>query len=69
MTASEDKDTRLALGKELENLRAHIKKEELILFIGEQVSVLEALGKAKPSLEDWWEALNTEVHLCVRVFV
>lgn len=61
MAAAADEETRLELGKELENLRAHIRKEELILFIGEQVSALEASGKAKPSLDDWWDILNTEV--------
>lgn len=55
-----DEATRLALSAELEALRANISDGKLVLFIGEHVSILDALGKAtKPTYGDWWDVLDS----------
>ncbi|XP_068731509.1 uncharacterized protein [Montipora capricornis] len=50
---SDGNDVRLLLSQELEAIRSKIVAEELVLFVGEQVSTLVTPENPTPSLDDW----------------
>ncbi|XP_044172563.1 uncharacterized protein LOC114963820 isoform X2 [Acropora millepora] len=56
--AADKKDPRLLLSKELEAIRSKIVREELVLFVGEQLSTLVTPENQIPSLDDWWQIVN-----------
>ena len=56
--AADKKDPRLLLSKELEAIRSKIVREELVLFVGEQLSTLITPENQSPSLDDWWQNVN-----------
>ena len=56
--AADKKDPRLLLSKELEAIRSKIVREELVLFVGEQLSTLVTQENQSPSLDDWWQIVN-----------
>ena len=68
VSVNPESDSRKALSRELENLRSRIQEGKLVLFIGEQASVLSARESSKPilSVEDWWQVVNSgsEVKTC-----
>lgn len=56
--ATDQTDVRLLLSQELKDIRSKIEAGELVLFVGEQVSILVTSDKPRPSLDDWWQVVN-----------
>ncbi|XP_044172268.1 uncharacterized protein LOC122956648 [Acropora millepora] len=56
--AADENDSRLLLSQELEAIRSKIVREELVLFVGEQLSTLATPENQSPSLDDWWQIVN-----------
>ena len=59
-SSNQESESRQALSRELENLRSSIQNGQLVLFVGEQMSVLSARKSSKPtcSIDDWWEVVD-----------
>ena len=56
--AADENDSRLLLSQELEATRSKIVREELVLFVGEQLSTFATPENQSPSLDDWWQIVN-----------
>ena len=65
---SDGNDVRLLLSQELEAIRSKIVAEELVLFVGEQVSTLVTPENPSPSLDYWSQIVNhsAKVHVTVQ---
>ena len=62
---TDETDGRLLLSEELQDIRCKIVAGKLVLFVGEQVSILVTPDKPRPSLDDWWQIVNhSEVRSC-----
>ena len=56
--AAHENDSRSRLSQELEAIRSKIVEEELVLFVGEQLSTLVTPENQNPSLDDWWQIVH-----------
>ena len=56
--AADENDSRLLLSQELEAIRSKIVREELVLFVGEELSTLVTPENQSPSLDDWWQIVT-----------
>lgn len=55
---TEHDDVRLLLSQELKDIRSKIVEGKLVLFVGEQASILVTPVQLRPSLDDWWHLVN-----------
>ena len=51
-------DVRLLLSQELKDIRSKIVEGKLVLFVGEQASILVTPVQLRPSLDGWWHLVN-----------
>ncbi|XP_073247828.1 uncharacterized protein [Porites lutea] len=51
-------DVHLLLSQELKDIRSKIVEGKLVLFVGEQASILVTPDQLRPSLDDWWHLVN-----------
>lgn len=56
--STEHDDVRLLLSQELKDIRSKIVEGKLVLFVGEQASILVTPVQLRPSLDDWWHLVN-----------
>ena len=65
-----ESNSRKALSRELDCIRSSIKDGNLVLFIGEQVSILGTRNESACSVDDWWEIIGdgTEVKMLRLIF-